>query len=803
MTRSRLVCVLLALVTLLVYLPVRRDAFVNYDDPDYVTENPVVQAGLTWAGVKWAFTTLDASNWHPLTWLSHMLDCQLFGLSAGRHHLVSVLLHATNAVLLFVLFLRMTGAFWQSAFIAALFAWHPLHVESVAWVAERKDVLSAFFGLLTLIAYVRYAQKRGPETGNGKSAKAAAINYSLALFFFALGLMAKPMLVTLPFVFLLLDYWPLRRVTSGGRRVTGDQKPAGKLSALNSSAFTSGRGATAPKRSEGGQLSILFLEKLPLFALAVASCVMTFVAQKHGESVASLEAYPLYSRIENAAVVYVKYLSHTVYPANLAVIYPLPREVPLVQAAGAVVVLATISWVIWRVRRQRPYLLTGWLWYLGMLVPVIGLVQVGSQAMADRYTYLPLIGVFLGATFGMGDLAVRLRLKSTILILVAVIVLAGCLFATARQLRFWRDGETLFEHALAETKDNPVAHNELGSTLLQEGNVDEAITHFQKALQISPDNAVAHNNLGNALLRKGSVDEAITHFQKALQIKPDYAAADNNLGIALLRKGSVDEAIVYYQKALQIKPDYAEAHYNLGNALLRKGNVDEAIVHYQEALQIKSDSAEAYNNLGNALLRKGSVDEAITHYQEALQIKPDYAEAHYNLGNTLFRKGSVDEAIVQYQKVLQIKPDSAEVHNNLGSALLKRGNVQEAIHQYLRALEIDPDFAGAENNLAWVLATCPQALLRDGNKAVELAQRANQLTREGNPVFLDTLAAAYAEVGRFPEAVTTARQALQLAIHQNNTAIVNALQAQIGCYEAGVPFRDLSLTNTPPAESRP
>ena len=444
MSRPRIVCALLALVTLLVYLPVRHHAFVDYDDLDYVTENPMVQAGLTWSGFQWAFTTLDASNWHPLTWLSHTVDCQLFGLNAGGHHLVSVLFHATNAVLLLLLLWRLTGAFWQSAFIAALFAWHPLHVESVAWVAERKDVLSTFFGLLTLMAYVRYAQRR------------AKVDYLLALFFFACGLMSKPMLVTLPFVFLLLDYWPLRRVTGNGWQVTGDKKPVGKLSTRNSSASAFGCGATAPKRSEGGQLSTI-LEKWPFFALAAASCVVTFVAQQRGEAVAPLEKYPLSSRIENAAVAYVKYLFNSVYPVNLAVIYPLPKEIPWVQVVGAMMVLAVISWVIWRARRQRPYLLTGWLWYLGMLVPVVGLVQVGLQSMADRYTYLPLIGVFIGVVFGLGDLAKKLRLKSTVLILVAVFVLAGCLFATARQLRFWRDGETLFERALAVTKDNPIA----------------------------------------------------------------------------------------------------------------------------------------------------------------------------------------------------------------------------------------------------------------------------------------------------------------------------------------------------------
>jgi Flp pilus assembly protein TadD len=628
------------LVTLLIYLPVRHYSFVNLDDGKYVTENPMVQAGLTWAGVKYAFTSWYGDFWHPLTCLSHMLDCQLFGLNAGGHHLVSVLFHATNAVLLLLLLLRLTGAFWQSAFIAALFAWHPLHVESVAWVAERKDVLSTFFGLLTLMAYVRYAQgvnsdmRQVTRTSSIQSRvmRHASRYYWLALLLFALALMAKPMLVTLPFVFLLLDYWPLRRVTGDGWRVTGDKKSVGKRSTFNSSAFAFGYGATAPKRSEGGQLSTI-LEKWPFFALAAASCVVTFIAQKRGGAVAPLGGYPLSARIGNAAVAYVKYLFNSVYPVNLAVFYPLPKEIPLVQVAGAMMVLAVISWLIWRARRQRPYLLMGWLWYLGMLVPAVGLVQVGPQAMADRFTYLPLIGVFIGVVFGLGDLAKKLRLEPMVMISIAGIVLAGCLFATARQLHFWRDNETLFERTLAVTKDNPVAHYTLGNGLLQRGQVEEAMAQFQKALEIKPDYTEAHNNLGCAFLRKGQVNKAMAHFQKALELQP------NNVEV--------------------------------------------------------------------------------------------------------------------------------------------------------------------QNNLAWVLATAPNASLRNGVKAVGLAQRANQLSGGQNPAFIGTLAAAYAEAGRFPEAVTTARQTLQLATGQTSPAAVDALRTQIGLYQAGLPFRDLSLTNTLSSESQP
>src|SRR5579859_1485415 len=438
MSRPRIVCALLALVTLLVYLPVRHYAFTNYDDSDYVTQNAVVQSGLSWTGIKWAFTTTAANNWHPLTWLSLMLDCQLFGVNAGAEHLVNVVFHTINTALLFLLLLRMTNAFWPSAIIAALFAWHPLHVESVAWVAERKDVLSAFFGLLALQAYVGYVQKR-PGAGNPEPKAGTAMpvpdsrrstrDYSLALFFFACGLMAKPMLVTLPFVFLLLDYWPLQRV------------PEFELRWL--------------------RWARLVREKCPFFLLAAVSCIVTLLAQQGG--VAPLEGDSLHSRVGNAAVAYVKYLFKTVYPVDLAVPYPLPRTTPWEQVAGAMVVLAAISVLVWRMRVSKPYLLTGWLWYLGMLVPVIGLVQVGSQALADRYTYLPLIGVFLGVTFGVVEWVKRLRLKSTVLMPVVILVLGGCLFATARQLCYWQNSEALFAHTIAVTKDNLLAQNNLGT----------------------------------------------------------------------------------------------------------------------------------------------------------------------------------------------------------------------------------------------------------------------------------------------------------------------------------------------------
>ena len=709
------VCLFLAAIIWAVFGQTLYHEFVNYDDNTYVYENPVVQKGLTWEGFRWALTYGNIGHWHPLTWLSHMLDCQFYGLSPGGHHLTNILLHTATAILLFLVLRRMTGFLWRSAFVAAVFAIHPLRAESVAWVAERKDVLSAFFFMLTLGAYVRYV-RRPPSM----------VRYGAVVLFFALGLLSKNMLVTVPFVLLLLDYWPLNRLSGFSPQV----------------------------------LLRRVAEKIPLFVLTIGSCVATVLVPEK----LTADKLPFGLRLENAVVSYVIYLWQMIHPAGLACLYPNPtNHLPLWPVAGALGLLLAISGVVWTFRQTYPCFVVSWLWYLGMTIPVIGIVQISGYAHADRYTYLPQIGLYLMLTWAAAELCAGWRHRRMVLGGGSMIILMALIFCARVQTSYWQNSESLWTHTLACTSDNFVGHTNLGNALLQKGSVDEAIAHCQKALHIRPDSAEAHYNLGIALLQKGNVDEAITYFQKSLQIKPDDAEAHNNLGIALCQKHGEAEAITHYQRALQIKPDDAEAHYNLGNALLQMGNVDEAIVHYQKSLQIKSDSAEAHYNLGNALIKKGSVDEAITHFQKALQIKPDDAETHNNLGIALLQKGNVDEAIIHFQKALQIKPDDAEAHNNLGKALLQKGSVAEAITHFQKALQIKPDNAEAQNNLAWVLATAPQASLRNGPQAVALAQQANQLAGAENPIVLRTLAAAYAETGRFPEAVATAQRALQLA----------------------------------------
>jgi tetratricopeptide (TPR) repeat protein len=682
MSRPRVVfvCVVLTLVTVLVYLPVRHHAFVNYDDPDYISQNPVVQAGLTWMGIKWAFTTMASANWHPLTWLSLMLDCQLFGLNAGWHHLMSLCFHAVNAALLFVLFARLTGAFWESAFIAALFAWHPLRVESVAWVSERKDVLSAFFGLLTLLAYVVYAQGQSLVLSrklNGKQAvqrpvsRRSSSNYLLALLFFVLGLIAKPMLVTLPFVFLLLDYWPLQRAPNFELRLSHWWR--------------------------------LIREKWPFFALAAASCVVTYVAQQHGGAAAGLEKYPLSARFENAAVAYAKYLLLSVCPAGLAVVYPLPREIPWTLVIGAILGLAVITGLVWRARASNPYLSVGWLWYLGMLVPVIGVVQVGTQAMADRYTYLPQIGIFIGAVFGLGALAGKLRPAPVVIILIAVFVLAGCLFATARQLRYWQNSETLFEHALAVTTDNFIAENNLGGALNDAGQPREAMEHIRESLRLNPDDASAHDNLGLALAMTGQLQEAIDEYQEALRLQPDSTKARDNLGNALLQTGHPQEAIKAYQEVLRLNPNDASAYHNLGVVFLQTDHPQEAIDYFREALRLQPDDAMTYSSLGVALAQTGQLQEAIKQYQRALQLQPDLPQANCNLGITLTEAGRPTEAIPYLERALQSQPQFLQAHYGLGRAFLRNGQVEEAIRQFQITLQLRPDFTAARDSLGEAL----------------------------------------------------------------------------------------------------
>jgi len=705
------VCVFLAVLIWLVFGQTVHHGFVNLDDDTYVYENPPVQAGLTLGGIGWAFSTVHASNWHPMTWVSHMLDCQFYGLNAGGHHLTNVLLHTATAILLFLVLRRMTGFLWRSAFVAAVFAIHPLRVESVAWIAERKDVLSGLFCMLTLWAWVRYVEQSKVQSPKSKAP------YCLALFFFALGLMCKPMLVTLPLVLLLLDYWPMQRFNRSS-------------------------------------IPHLVLEKLPFFGVAAASGLVTLFAQ--GKAISSL---PLSQRIGNALVSCVVYLGQMFYPAGLAVFYPHPESgLALWKIVAAIALLLAISSLVFAGRRKRPWLLTGWVWYLLMLIPVIGILQVGAQAHADRYTYLPQIGLYVLLTWMAADRCSGWRRRRLPLVGGAVAILIALVFCAHAQTAYWRNSESLWTRALDCTANNIIAHNNFGNDLFQRGKVDEAIVQYQAALQLKPDHAEAHYNLGNALMRKGNVEEAIAHFQSALESKPDDA----------------------------------KARYNLAVALLQKGNMDQAIDQFRQVLQIKPDDVVARNNLGNALFQNGAAEEAVAQFQKVLQLKPEYAEAHFNLGYLLLQTGRLDEAVLQFQMVLQFKPDNEETHYQLGNALFQKGKVDEAMVQYQKAVQINPDYSEAQNNLAWLLATAPRASLRNGNQAVEHALRANRLARGADPDVLGTLAAAYAEAGRFDDARQNARQAIELARTAGQSEQVTQLNIELKLYEAKLPFHQES-----------
>ncbi len=602
-------CLFLVVATLAVYGDLRTHQFINYDDNVYVTDNPMVQGGLTLPGLIGAFTSTCAGLWHPLTMLSQMLDCQLFGLHPAGHHLTSLLFHLANTLLLFLWLQRTTGALGPSFLVAALFALHPLHVESVAWVAERKDVLSTFFWLLTMWAYVWYVESPGFR------------RYCLILVCFILGLLAKPMLVTLPLVLLLLDYWPLHRWTPN-RAATVSPAKQGRSRKRPS------RASRERKTQQGISAPRLVWEKVPLFALAALCSLVTFFAEKESGAVKSLQDLALTSRLTNAMVAYVSYLGQMFWPAHLAVLYPLPRHnLPIWQAPAAGLALAALTFLALRQARRHPYLPVGWLWYLGTLLPVIGLVQVGGQAMADRYTYVPCIGLFIVVVWGLADLAARWRAPRFLLPVGAGMVLSALMICTWVQVSYWRDSISLYEHTLKVTRRNPLAHNNLGLALAAQGKMDQAVAQYNEALRLKPDYALAHNNLGLALAAQGKMDQAMAQYAEALRLNPDLAQAHNNLGFALEDQGRLDQAVAQYAEALRLKPDYDEAQNNLGVALAKQGKIEEAIARFQKAIQINPELPGAYANLGLALAIQGNIDRAMIIYQNALKDNPNDTRA--------------------------------------------------------------------------------------------------------------------------------------------------------------------------------
>jgi tetratricopeptide (TPR) repeat protein len=749
------ICAALVLSTLAVFWGLRSHGFIMFDDNQYVVENPQVKKGLSGETVAWAFTTTKTANWHPVTWLSHMLDVQLFGMDAGKHHLTSLLLHCVNAVLLLLLLFRMTGALWRSAFVAALFALHPLHVESVAWIAERKDVLSTLFWLLTLGAWLGFVRSRKPAW------------YLLAVLLYALGLMTKPMLVTLPFTLLLLDLWPLRRLTFPPQ------------------------GLALPLKGQAPALRGLLAEKIPFFALSAASCVVTFIAQRSGGAVQPLENFSLAGRLANAVWAYAAYLLKTFWPSDLSVYYPLPADGhPAWQVALAALLLLGLSAGALRLAGRTPHLLFGWLWYLGTLVPVIGLVQVGDQVMADRYTYIPLVGLFVAAAWGIGAWAGKNPLIRVGAAGAATAALLALSAAAHAQVRHWSDSRTLFERVLAVTTDNYLFHNNLGVLNFEEGKTEEAIAHIREAIRLRPYYEQAHDNLGAVLLKAGKAEEAIAHFREAIRIRPDYAQAHDDLGAALVKAGKLEEASEHCREALRSKPENAglnarmaavlamlnrgteaggyleraltagansfDDHYSLGMALQVVGRLHEAAEHCERALEMKPDSALALTCLGQVQGRMGRHSEASACLEKAARLDPNNVNARINLGVALDRAGRVSEALEQFEMALRLESASARVLNHMGLALGKLNRLKEATGCFEKAAKLDPGYADAYANLGAALGKLDRL-----GEAIAFLEKAVMLDPRRAETRIN-LGTALDDAGRTSEALEQFREALRI-----------------------------------------
>jgi tetratricopeptide (TPR) repeat protein len=695
--RALWVCALLSAAILLAFWPVLRNGFIRFDDPDYILDNPHVRSGLSWRNVVWALQSGYASNWHPLTWLSHMLDVQLFGLNAGAHHFVSLLLHIGNTLLLFLWLRRLTGAVAASAFVAAFFGLHPLHVESVAWASERKDVLSTFFFLLTLLAYTRYVETGREKQSEGKSENAqpgsvlllpASNFYFLSLFFFALGLMSKPMLVTLPCILLLLDFWPLARFPQFGA-----------ASAL-------------------GCCRALFYEKIPFFCLAAACSLVTLLVQDKSHAITI--GLPLLLRLENAIASFVKYLAKTIWPAHLAIFYPHPDAryfAPVTDLAHP----RSAQWALWILaiaalglvavcvlailgRRQRPWLTTGWFWYLGTLLPVIGIIQMGSQAMADRYTYIPLIGIFICVIWGARALVPAEGMGPKMLVGAGLLALTVCGVLTRKQTMYWRDDATVFEHALAVTGDNAWAQYHLGVALGERGQYDQAMVHFQAALAADPSFGEAFCGRAYTLELMGKPKEAVEEYRAGLKLRPFNTKARHRLAALLLAQGKRDEALDQYAESLRFEPENAETHFLAGVALLGAGQLAEAEAQFSAAARLQPDYIPALDQLAQTLFREGKLPQAVARFQEVVRLDPALVEPHINLGGTLWRLGQRDAALVEFNEALRLKPAHPVAHYDLATVLLAQGRVADAVAELQQAVRLKPDYPEALNDLGRALA---------------------------------------------------------------------------------------------------
>lgn len=701
-----IVAAILVLVTSAAYEPVRNCEFVDYDDDVYVTANSNVNKGLNWDSVRWAFTEPYIANWHSLTWLSHMVDCQIFGLEPQGHHLVSLLIHIANVLLLFFILAAMTRSIWPSAFVAVIFAIHPLHVESVAWIAERKDVLSTLFFLLTVAAYIRYTSHPSIR------------RYILIVVFFILGILSKSMVITLPFVLLLLDYWPLNRLEFEPGRI----------------------------KHSFAKLKQLVIEKIPLFLLSAACGVITYLVQKSAGAMKPTDIVAPAARLSNAMVSYLRYIGKILYPHDLAALYPFPAGgMPLWQGVVAFLILILITAGVIYLARKRRYLATGWFWYVGTLMPVIGLVQIGAQSMADRYTYLPLIGFSIMFVWPIAEFVTRRKYLKVSAAVLAAVIIAAMILSTRTQIGYWKDSLTLFSHAVKVTQNN----------------------------------FIMHNNLGSVLQKHGQPEEALIEYEKAIEINKSYHRAILNKAKALRDMNKLEEAAVIFQQVADTAKNPYDPYFNLGLTYNKLGNYKIAIEYLQKALRIYPNKSEAVYQLALALARSGEYDDALIEFEHALELAPDWPEVHYNLAAIYIRKGKEDLAVQQCLLAIKFKPDYTKARMSLAYTYLSMGQVSQAIEQYGKILEIEPKNAMVMNDLAWIFAGTKDNKLRNPQQAVEYAQKACELTDYQDPSILDTLAKAYASAGNFEEAVTVLEKALKLADSANKSELAKKIQKRI------------------------
>ncbi len=710
--KSAGICLALALAVWAVFGQTVRFDFINYDDDAVVYENPVVTRGLDLHEIGRVFTqNSDRDAWFPITDISHMLDWQLYGPYSGGHHLTNVLLHAAAAIVLFLVFQMMTGARWRSAFVAAAFAIHPLRVESVAWVAERKDVLSGLFFMLALWAWIQHVQSRilvqkpasAIEWGDPRDWTAA---YYWALALFVLGVLSKSMIVTLPVILLLLDFWPLQRLSLG----------------------------SFPK---------LLLEKWPFILISAAGCILTVLTQPH--VVLSVHDFTWPWRLGNALLAYVDYLQHTFYPIGLSLLYPHPPDhLPAMNLGFSVAILLIISAGSFLTRRKCPWLLTGWLWYLIMLLPVIDIMQAGDQTRADRYTYLPQIGLFIFVAWGATDLLRALPFRRVVLGSAAAAVLAALSIAAHAQTSYWKNSISIWSRTLSFWPLSYIAHCNLGVALADQGDVQAAVQHFNRALEINPGDAKSLNNLGKILTGQGNPGAALTDFYQALKLDPENVPVLNNLSVALAAQGKVSDAVQDLDRAIQLKPEDANSYFNLGNIYAARADYDDATLNYQQALEINPDYAEARCNLGLTLARQGKLSDAIEQYERAIRVKPQYLDALNDLGGALAAQGDMNAAAAYYQEALDLKPDDPNTLNNLGVILARQHKIDDAIKCFNRAIQLNPNDPSSYNNLGIALAS----------------------------------------QGKVAEAIEHLQQALALARAQNNTVLEDSILERLNRYQA-------------------